>query len=529
MTSFAEFIRTRKHDIMEAWRNRVRRSGQARHLTEPQLIDHIPLLLDRIGDLSDDFADGAKGHNRGPLTEPSEHARERVREGFDLAEVVNEYAALRESILELWEAADQTQTTIRPLHRALDYAIAESVRRYVELRDRTLRALDNVSSAAFASLSLDGLLTRLLRVFTDTMPAVQTCAILLREEDHLRVRASVGLEEDLANDGYVQHVGEGIAGTIAATGKSLFIASAATDPLVKSAAIRARGVRALFGVPMRGPGDEVIGVAHMGSLTAEDFSVEDKDLFESMVSRASLAIEYRLARARAERAVAIRDDILAVVSHDLRNPLSTVGLGVNLVRQSLPEDERGERVEKVLSSMQRAANRANRLVNDLLDYGAIEARSLRVSPRPESCEEIIQEIIESHAVLAQENGVHLVTDIGKKTPKVLADRERVVQALSNFVTNALKVSARGKTITLGCRAEGTSVRFSVRDEGSGIDEDVRAHIFERYFRGPKAEGRGRGLGLAIVKGIIEAHRGSVGVTSEVGKGSTFHFRIPAVS
>jgi len=538
MPSFAEFIRANKAEIVDEWKRRSREAGQAQKLEDVQLVDHIPFLLDRLAELSDSFVEAeAKGvvvpeHANEPrMPEPREHARQRVVEGFDLSDVVGEYALLRECILDLWEKAHgeaSARTSTRPLNRALDHAVAESVDHYVTLRNRALRAMDDVAAAAFACASPDELFKRLLQVFTETMPAVQTCAILIRDGDFVRVRAAVGLEEELTRN-FAMRVGEGFAGTIAATGQPMLLREASTDPLVKSPVIRTRKIKALYGVPMRHELKGVIGVAHMGSLTADDFSHEDKDLFQSMVSRAALAIEYLLARHAAERAVASRDDILAVVSHDLRNPLSNVRVSIGLLRSILAPAARTEGVEKALGSIDRAATRMTRLVTDLLDIGAIEARTLRVEIRPEVAAEIVKDAIDAHVEIALERGVKLSAEVASGIPPLRVDRERISQALTNLLSNAIKFSHPGGEVVVGCSVEGAYARFFVRDAGTGIGESERRHVFDRYFQGQQSDKRGRGLGLAIVKGIVEAHGGSVGVASELGKGSTFWFRVPLAS
>ncbi|MFL5356849.1 PAS domain-containing protein, partial [Archangium sp.] len=173
-----------------------------------------------------------------------------------------------------------------------------------------------ISEAALGSEDLDTFLPRLLRVMLETTESVDSVTLLLREGDELRVRASVGLEALVAS-GFSVRVGEGFSGKIAAERNPVELRSAATDPLVRSEALRALGIRALYGVPLV-QGDEVIGVAHMGSRTAYEFSNEDKLLFRAMVSRVTglimqawLAARERTAREKAEESLALVDVLLA--------------------------------------------------------------------------------------------------------------------------------------------------------------------------------------------------------------------------
>jgi hypothetical protein len=168
--SFAQFIRARKADILDAWKTMVLRGRRAQLVDEPVLMDRVPDLLDRIAEVSDEFERGERGTES--LPETAEHARQRITSGFNLAEVVEEYRCLREAILALWERTQTTQRThpsasTLPVNRAIDHAVSEAVCHYVDLRERTLKALDDVATTALASTTLDELLSRLLRVFMD--------------------------------------------------------------------------------------------------------------------------------------------------------------------------------------------------------------------------------------------------------------------------------------------------------------------------------------------------------------------------
>ena len=230
---------------------------------------------------------------------------QRLDEGFDLTQVVAELSMLRDCILKLWEQSvlDPSRLIeLRIVNQAIDRAVSASVERFTRARDRTLIALDRIANEALESRSLDELLQRLLQVFVDTTAAVDTAVILIREGDELRVRAARGVEAEAERE-FTLRIGEGFAGKIAADRQPVSLQSAATDPLVKSAALRARGIRALYGVPLMDVGD-VIGVAHMGSLTAHELSQQDKRLFAAMASRASAAIHQHMLRERADRAAA---------------------------------------------------------------------------------------------------------------------------------------------------------------------------------------------------------------------------------
>lgn len=297
----AAFIRVRKHDILAEWHAAVRELPTARDLDAPTLMDHIPVLLDRIAEMADALVGGVLPSLPTDLAEL--HAIERLEEGFDLDEVLNEFAVLRDCIVRLWavhaRGAGVDGFGIRALNQAIDRAVSASVQRYTHARDRTLQSLDRISAAALETRSLDEFLERLLRVLLETTAAVDITTILLREGDLLRVRASVGMEEEVETR-FTLRIGEGFAGLIAMTKRPHQICAASSDPLVASPLLRARGVKALFGVPLI-DGTDVIGVAQMGSLTATEFSAQDRRLLATMASRATAAISQHMLRDAADR------------------------------------------------------------------------------------------------------------------------------------------------------------------------------------------------------------------------------------
>jgi signal transduction histidine kinase len=529
--TFAEFIRAHRAEILALWKSAARSLPRARGLPEPQLLDAFPELLDAIARLAEELAHGHD--SRTAQRQAFGHAWSRVVVGFDLPEVVAEFRLLRECILMLWEREHAPRMPVtnscRPINIAIDHAVGDSITQYVALRSRVLRAIDHVSSVAMGAAGLDQFLSRLLTVFMDEMPSVQTCVILLREGDQLRARAAIGLEEELAGRGFCLAIGEGFAGTIASTGKPLLLHAAESDPIVVNPVIHNKGVKALYGVPLLHETQGVIGVAHMGSLTANDFAVDDMDLFLSMAARAALGIQYHLAKDAAEQATRVRDDILGIVSHDLRNALGIVLSASELLRRALLLPIRNDRAQRALSTIRRSANRMTRLVEDLLDYGSIESGRLRLRFASENAAEIISDVVDAHAGLAAEREVRLDQVVDEDLPRIECDRERIFQLFGNLIGNAMRFSPSGTRIEVGARAFDGGVELWVSDEGPGIDEPTLAHLFERYWRGPDCSDGGRGLGLFIVKGIAEAHGGTVGVTSARGRGSRFYVRVPAGS
>ena len=233
----------------------------------------------------------------------------------------------------------------------------------------------------------------------------------------------------------------------------------------------------------------------------------------------------------ARQAVSAREEVLKIVSHDLRNPLGTIAMATQFMLEEpgLPEAMR----TKQLKSIQRAGERMNRLIQDLLNVARMEAGRLIVEPERVEPGALLGEALEMLRPLAADKGIVLageaLPDAGAAAlPPVHADPGRVLQVLGNLVGNAIKFTPSGGRVTI--RAEralglGGKVRFSVADTGPGIPPEQLPHIFGRFWQANRADRRGIGMGLAIAKGIVEAHGERLWVESRVGEGTTFYFTL----
>jgi len=230
---------------------------------------------------------------------------------------------------------------------------------------------------------------------------------------------------------------------------------------------------------------------------------------------------------RLRRLEAVRKDFVASASHELRTPLASIKAFAETLRTGGIEDA-AHRMEFV-EIIEKDAQRMTRLVDDLLDLSAIE--SGRRAPKLEQVllSEALEEVSVSLRPLADRGGVRLDLRVPRGL-EIRADRDQLKQVLTNLMDNAVKFNKEGGEVAVCAAAEAGGVRVSVRDTGTGIPADGLPRIFERFYRVDKARSRelgGTGLGLSIVKHIVEAHGGSVAVESEPGKGSTFHFTLPA--
>ena len=234
----------------------------------------------------------------------------------------------------------------------------------------------------------------------------------------------------------------------------------------------------------------------------------------------------RVARERAEAASRMREDLVAIVSHDLRNPLSAITMSAQLLRHSLPAELSG-RAAKQLEIIARSAERMKRLISDLLDVALIDAGGLAVDQQPHGAQALLLEVLEMLQPVASDKSIRV--DVVNTPPElaVRADKERVLQVLSNLVGNAIKFTREGGSITLRAEPQAELVSFCVSDTGQGISEEQMPHLFDRYWQAKKDGRMGIGLGLSIAKGIVEAHGGSIWAESTLGKGTTFHFTLPS--
>lgn len=231
-------------------------------------------------------------------------------------------------------------------------------------------------------------------------------------------------------------------------------------------------------------------------------------------------------RVHSDNALSNRDDFLGIVSHDLRNLLGGIVMSAGIMARTADSHAQGKQILEGTARIQRYAARMNRLIGDLLDVASIDAGRMAISASPADVSALIDEAVETFQTDAAVRHVTLSTRV---TPPLMAcfDHDRLLQVLANLIANAIKFTDAGGTVVIRAARSGDEVQVSVVDTGAGIGPEMLEAVFERFWQAKEGDQRGLGLGLYISKSIIDAHGGRIWVDSTPGRGSTFHFTLPA--
>lgn len=418
------------------------------------------------------------------------------------------------------------------LDEAIQEGVVEARRRMEELRARQVWGSGGLVALALAATLVVGFLGRKLLSLAREAEK--------RRGDAVRARREI--------DAVMEATGEGVLG-MDLEGRCIFLNRAGGELLeVPTRFVLGREVHPLIhhtrpdGTPCPAERCPILAIRETGDavrLTDEVLWRPDGSSFPAQLSARPMVdgtevkgvvvtfsdlTEIRSAEEALKRAVRAREEVVAVVSHDLRNPLGTISAGAELL---LDLDLPPEREREHLSGIRRAAERMNRMIRDLLDVSRIEAGGLSVDARPIPVSRLVDDAEEMARPLAREASLRLETKVEYDLPRVRADRDRILQVFSNLAGNAVKFTPEGGRIRLGARRSDGEVVFEVADSGPGISPEDQEHLFDRFWQVDRSDREGAGLGLTIVRGIVEAHDGRVWVESEPGEGSRFRFALPA--
>lgn len=407
--------------------------------------------------------------------------------------------------------------------------VSERVRQQAEVESalREVETVGRIMDLALAAPTYAKMIDELLHGLRRELQTDEATVLLMDEEtNELVVMQTDGI---ILDPNLRVPVGTGVTGNVVQTGKPVVVEDTSTAEFVH-APLREE-IRSLVVVPMR-TGGELVGVLHVGTRVTRHFTERDVRLLETVGARMAGVMartrQYQFTDRRlrrAEESVRSRDEVLSIVSHDLRNPVSTVLMSAALLNDpgiALAEPQ----VKQQLGVIERAARRMNAMIRDLHDVARIEGGRFKVACRCEDAAAMASETLESFRVQAEAKSLRLEYRVAGELPRVLADRDRIVQALANYINNAIKFTPEGGSITLtGERTAEGGVRYTVSDTGPGIPQAEIDRVFDRFWQAKRTAHQGSGLGLAIVKGIALAHKGRVGVESGA-EGSSFWLELP---
>jgi PAS domain S-box-containing protein len=410
-------------------------------------------------------------------------------------------------------------------------AAEQGARTEAEAAMAELRRVQRITDAALAPLTVDDLLRELLARLRAVVH-VDTAAVFLvdRERECLVLRAADGLEAGVEREPIP--LGKGFVGRIA-LGRDPGMAEELDQVELHTPFLRERGLHSLLAAPLL-MGARVTGVIRVGSREPRRFTGADARLLQLVADRAALAIENaflyeaeRTARADAEAANRAKDQFLAMLAHELRNPLAPIRSAVHVIGRLATDPT----VRRARDIVERQVAHLARLLDDLLDVARITRGKIELFKAPLDLQSVVTEAIEATRAALDAKGHAIHVSFPDGPLQVEADPTRLVQVVANLVNNAAKYTPARGTIRVTGRRDGDWARLSVADNGIGIPPEMLAHVFDLFAQVDPSFARsegGLGVGLTLVRSLVELHGGSVSARSEgKGRGSEFVVRLPA--
>lgn len=368
-----------------------------------------------------------------------------------------------------------------------------------------------------STLDLNQLLVRILEAAADLCEA-QEASILLYDhlKGELHFEAATNMDNSLMVGFSVPM--NSIAGWIVTNRKGVILNDAQKDSRLYNQVGETVNLstRSLLGVPLQTK-DKVIGALEAINKLSGEFTTEDLDLLAALGGQAAVSIENsRLFQ---------QSDLISEFVHELRTPMASLNTAAHLMgRQGITEEQRNKMVEMVRNE----TNRLTELASTFLDLARLESGRAQFKSELGELRPILDSSIDIMSSRATEHNIILEADIEPNLPKINLDRDKLKQVMLNLLSNAIKYNFPGGKVHVKAALKEPEIVLAVSDTGPGISEEALQHMFEKFYRVPGTEklAGGTGLGLSICKRIVEAHRGRIVVTSEVGKGTTFTVYLP---
>ncbi len=282
-------------------------------------------------------------------------------------------------------------------------------------------------------------------------------------------------------------------------------------------------VQSYITVPMQARGKQ-LGVVSFIHKIPKKYSAHDLIFAKLFADRSSINVDNAWLYFEATKAVRLREEVLSIVAHDLKNPLGVIKGFNEILTDDYTDADKNKRLAS--DAIARSVCQMERLIRDLLDFAKIQSGTLTIEKSLKDVSSLVWGSVELTRHHAEKKGIHIRTEIQPDLPKLNCDGDRITQVLSNLLGNAIKFSSEMAVVLISAAINDGSILFSVKDEGPGISEENLSHVFCRFWQEKKTAKLGTGLGLSIAKGIVESHGGRIGVESELGKGATFYFTLP---
>ncbi|MDB4951525.1 MAG: diguanylate cyclase/phosphodiesterase, partial [Gemmatimonadetes bacterium] len=406
-------------------------------------------------------------------------------------------------------------------------------------QEETRRYLDELSGALATSLDYAATLQSIARLATGAL--ADCCLVHVEEGGRIRSPGIAHVDPDREAEirGLLRTLsadpggGTPVAMALRAE-RPLLFARVEDEDLRRAArtpeqleALRALQIATGMVVPLQARGRTLgaLSFARLGGARPA-YTPDDLELAAEMARRAALAADNARLYDQARLAVRARDDVLAIVSHDLRNPVNAILISATMLHEFAPPERWDPREAKQVEVIRRSAEQMSALLQDLLEVSMLEGGAPSMSRARTEVARLVAGAADMFRPLAGEKGLELSCPEPGGLPPVDADYGRVLQVFSNLLGNAVKFTAAGGWIRLAAHDAGDFVRFEVADSGPGIDPAHLPLIFDRFWQARSTGRAGAGLGLSIARSIVLAHGGRISVDSTPGKGSTFAFTLP---
>jgi signal transduction histidine kinase len=418
----------------------------------------------------------------------------------------------------------------------------------IERARRTMQSLYEIGQVLNSSMDRENLLDLIMDLALKVVVAGRGFLMLVdKETGELVVKAARNMGEELAG-GASPPISVGMARKVFDGGEPVITSDAQSDSRFRDhRSVVDLNIRSVVCVPLKDRSDRAMGVIYVDErLSGFAFDEEDRDFLMAFANYAAIAIENRRlfsaasARARMEeelramrRLDGMKSQLMSVVAHDVRTPLTSIRGYAEILSEDFEGMEPGQR-RLFLERIVREADRLNRLTSDYLDLAKIEAGKMELRLEETEPGGALREACEALEGQAAEQDVRIRQVVAREAGRILADRDRLLQVLTNLISNALKFSSDGGEVRVAARPADlpggrAGVLFEVEDEGPGIEAADIENLFRKFSQVGRPAGgrpRGTGLGLVVAREIVEMHEGRIGVDSSPGKGSRFHFILP---